>query len=47
MPIIHENQFFTVLIEFEVDPSQQQVFIHAIADRVEQHFKSYPGFVSA
>jgi quinol monooxygenase YgiN len=47
MPTITENQFFTVLIEFEVDPFQQQAFVDAIADQVEQHFKSYAGFVSA
>ncbi|WP_250122685.1 antibiotic biosynthesis monooxygenase [Chroococcidiopsis sp. CCMEE 29] len=47
MPTIHENQFFTVLVEFEVDPSQQYTFINEIAEQVEQHFKSYAGFVSA
>jgi quinol monooxygenase YgiN len=47
MPIINENQFFTVLMEWEANPSQQQEFIDAIADQVEQHFKSYTGFVSA
>ncbi|KAM3108225.1 antibiotic biosynthesis monooxygenase family protein [Phormidesmis sp. 146-33] len=47
MPTINENQFFTVLIEFEVTPSQQQAFIDAIADQVEQHFKNYAGFISA
>ncbi|MGI2904276.1 hypothetical protein [Tolypothrix sp. VBCCA 56010] len=36
MPTINENQFFTVPIEFEVDPSKQQAFIDAIADQVEQ-----------
>jgi quinol monooxygenase YgiN len=47
MPTIQENHFFTVLIEFEVEPSQQQTFIDAIADQVEQYFKSYEGFISA
>ncbi|MBN4000928.1 antibiotic biosynthesis monooxygenase [Nostoc sp. LPT] len=47
MPTIKENQFLTVLIEFAVDPSPQQAFLDAIADIVEQHFKSYAGFVSA
>lgn len=36
MPTINENQFFTVLIEWEVDSSQQQAFIDAIAEQVEQ-----------
>jgi hypothetical protein len=35
MPIINENQFFTVLIEWEVDLSQQQALIDTIADQVE------------
>jgi hypothetical protein len=43
MPTIHENQFFTVLVEFEVDPSQQYTFINEIAEQVEQHFKSMLG----
>ena len=29
MPTINEKQFFTVLIEFEFDPSQQQTFTAA------------------
>jgi quinol monooxygenase YgiN len=47
MPTINENKLFTVLIEFEVNPSQQEMFIDAIAAQVEQHFKNYSGFVSA
>ncbi|MBE9171155.1 hypothetical protein IQ238_27825 [Pleurocapsales cyanobacterium LEGE 06147] len=33
MSTINENQFFTVLVEFEVTPSQQQTFINEIAAR--------------
>lgn len=47
MPTINENQFFTVLVEWEVDPSQQQAFVDAIANQVEQHIKNDTGFVSA
>jgi hypothetical protein len=47
MPTINENQFFTVLVEWEVDPSQQQAFVDAIADLVEQHIENDTGFVSA
>lgn len=47
MPTIDENQHFTALIEFEVEPEQQQALIDAVADQVEQHFKRYPGFISA
>lgn len=47
MPTIKENKFFTVLIEWEVAPSQQQAFVAAIAEQVEQYFKHYTGFVSA
>jgi heme-degrading monooxygenase HmoA len=46
MPTINENGLFTVLIEFEVDPGQQQALIDAIADQVERHFKGCSGFVS-
>lgn len=55
MPTIHENQFFTPIIEFEVEPEQQQALIDAlvqplgtrIADEVERYFTRYAGFVSA
>jgi quinol monooxygenase YgiN len=47
MPTIHENRFFTPIIEFEVAPEQQQAFIDEIADEVERYFKRYAGFVSA
>jgi quinol monooxygenase YgiN len=47
MPTLNENQFFTVLVEWEVSPSKQQAFIDAIADQVEQHLKNDTGFVSA
>lgn len=46
MPTKKKNGLFTVLIEFEVDPGRQKALIDAIADQVEQHFKSYSGFVS-
>ncbi|PLR78852.1 antibiotic biosynthesis monooxygenase [Bacillus sp. V3-13] len=46
MPIIEENRFFTVMVEFEVDPQQQQTLINGITNQVEQHFKSFPGFIS-
>ncbi len=32
MPTIHENRFFTPIIEFEVAPEQQQAFIDETAD---------------
>jgi heme-degrading monooxygenase HmoA len=38
---------YVVFIEWNVDPGQQPVFINAIADLVEQNFKSYKGFVSS
>ena len=47
MPTINENQFFTVLVEWEVDPSQQQAFVDALTDQVKQHIKNDIGFVSA
>jgi quinol monooxygenase YgiN len=47
MPTINENQFFTVLVEWGVDPSQQQAFVDAIADLVEQQIENDTGFVSA
>jgi hypothetical protein len=47
MPTIHENQFSTPIIEFEVAPEQQQAFIDGIADEVERYFKRYVGCVSA
>ncbi|WP_408008352.1 antibiotic biosynthesis monooxygenase family protein [Pseudalkalibacillus sp. A8] len=47
MPTIKENKLFTVIIEWEVDPQQQQALIDALSKQVERHFKSYPGFVSA
>jgi quinol monooxygenase YgiN len=47
MPTISENQFFTVIVEWEVDRSQQKAFVNAIADLVEQHIKNDTGFVSA
>ena len=47
MPTLVENQFFTLIIEFEVAPEQQQALIDGIADEVERRFKHYDGFVSA
>jgi len=47
MPTIEENKYYVVLVELEVEPNQQQSFIDAIAEQVEQHIKSFPGFVSA
>ncbi len=47
MAIINENQFFTVLVEFEVPPQHQQELIDAICDQVEEHIKNETGFVSA
>lgn len=47
MPTIEADRFFTVLVEFEVDPDHQKELIDGIADQVEQHFQSYAGFISA
>lgn len=47
MPTITKDQNFTLLIEFEVEPHQQQALIDGIADIVEAHFNRYPGFISA
>lgn len=47
MPTINENQFFTVIVEFEVDPKHQQALIDVIADQAELHIKHDAGFVSA
>lgn len=42
-----ENQFFTVMAVFEVDPQQQQQLIDGLATQVERYVKKFPGFVSA
>ncbi|UOQ94796.1 antibiotic biosynthesis monooxygenase [Halobacillus shinanisalinarum] len=47
MPTIDENRFFTVMVEFDVEPQYQQVLIDEITDQVEQHFTHFTGFVSA
>ena len=46
MSSIVGNPRFVVVGEFEIDPPRQQEFVAALADKVEQHFKTYPGFIS-
>jgi quinol monooxygenase YgiN len=47
MPTISENGPYTLIIEFEVDPSQQLLLIDSIADEVERSFRHHPAFISA
>lgn len=49
MPTITDaqDQHFTILIEFEVEPEQQQALIAGLADQVEAHFTRFTGFISA
>ncbi|WP_286197772.1 antibiotic biosynthesis monooxygenase [Bacillus sp. ISL-34] len=47
MPTINKNEYFTVIVEFEVEPQHQQALIEGIISKVEPHFKRYSGFVSA
>ncbi len=47
MATIDENRFFTVMVEFDVEPPFQQVLIDGITDQVEQYFPHFTGFVSA
>jgi quinol monooxygenase YgiN len=47
MPRIRENQLFTVLVEFEVDPGHPEQLIAALADQVQQRLTHDAGFVSA
>ncbi|MGY4688838.1 antibiotic biosynthesis monooxygenase family protein [Salibacterium sp. K-3] len=47
MPNINENQLFTVMAVFKVDPQQQQELIDGLADQVDKHIKNCTGFISA
>lgn len=45
MPTINENQFFTVLIEWTVDSSQQQTLMNAIANEGVDKMLNSCGFI--
>jgi len=47
MPIIAENDTFTQVVQFEVDPAKQQALIAAIVAEVERWVRHRPGFVSS
>ena len=47
MKEILENQFFTVLVEWKVEPQHQQEFIDSVCDQIELYMKNTAGFVSA
>lgn len=47
MPTIIEKGPYTLIVEFEVDPTQQQQLIESIADVGEQAFRPDPRFISA
>jgi antibiotic biosynthesis monooxygenase (ABM) superfamily enzyme len=47
MPQIEENQLFTVIIEWEVNPKYQQELINGLSNQIETYFKGYDGFISS
>ncbi len=47
MPIIHQNNLYTLVIEFETDPAKIEALIDGIAAAVEQSFCPDRRFVSA
>ncbi|MED4241007.1 antibiotic biosynthesis monooxygenase family protein [Priestia megaterium] len=47
MPKIEENQLFTVIIEWEVNPKYQQELINGLSNQIETYFKGYDGFISS
>ncbi|MFB5664059.1 antibiotic biosynthesis monooxygenase [Alteribacillus sp. HJP-4] len=47
MPEIKENELFTVMVEFEVEPKYQQTLIDEITKQVDRYFTHFSGFVSA
>lgn len=47
MPNIAPQLLFTVMVEWDVDATNQREFAIDIADTVRQHFPGRPGFVSA
>ncbi|MED3727711.1 antibiotic biosynthesis monooxygenase family protein [Priestia filamentosa] len=47
MPKIEENQLFTVIIEWEVNPKYQQDLINGLTNQIETYFKDYDGFISS
>ena len=46
MPAIEKDRYFTILMDFEVEPDQQQALIDGIAEQVELYFRHDPAFVS-
>ena len=47
MPIIAENDIFTQVVRFEVEPARQDALIAAIVAEVERWVCHRPGFVSS
>lgn len=47
MPSITEDGAFTVIIEFDVDPTRQEQLVEAVADEVARTFPTHTGFLSA
>lgn len=47
MPSISETGPFTVVVQFEVDPSNQQALVNGLSTAITQYFRTQPGFISA
>ena len=47
MPIISEDNTFTQVVQFDVEPAKQQALIKAIVTEVERWVRHRPGFVSS
>lgn len=47
MPVIQEDDTFTQVMQFEVEPDKQAALITAIVAEVERWVRHRPGFVSS
>ena len=47
MPVIQEDDTFTQVVQFEVEPDKQAALISAIVAEVERWVRHRPGFVSS
>ncbi len=47
MPVIAEDDAFTQIVQFEVEPDRQHALIAAIVAEVERWVRHRPGFVSS
>lgn len=47
MPTITEDDTFTQVVQFEVEPAKQDALIQAIVGEVERWVRHRPGFVSS